>query len=413
MIRVMIVDDIASTRESLQKLLAFEDDIEVCGMAGDGREAIEVARTLDPDIILMDVNMPSMDGIQATEELAHELPTAPVIIMSVQGERDYLRRAMQAGAREFLIKPFSHDELVAAIRRVHQLEEKKGTYAAKLQAAQPPPAAPVGPARSGPGDVYLVFSGKGGVGKTLVACNLAVALASETGLKVALVDLDLQFGDVGVMLNIDHPQSITNLVDAGENIEPEVLDEVLATGPAGVRVLLAPLSPELADLVTADHVRTVMNELRKQFDIVVVDSSSHLAEFNLEVIEMAQRVLVVTSLTIPAIKDAKLTLKILESLNLEPESIKLVVNRVDAIAPFNKETIEGNLRYPVAVQLPHDSRVVGDAMTRGAAFVEIHPEAEISRTVRELVSMLVPTEAGAAAAAAGGGNKRKKGLFGR
>jgi DNA-binding NarL/FixJ family response regulator len=135
MIRLLIVDDIASTRENLQKLLGFEDDIEVIGTAGDGREAVDAAHKLGPDIILMDVNMPLMDGIQATELLAQELPTSPVIIMSVQGERDYLRRAMQAGAREFLIKPFSHDELVAAIRRVYALEQKKGTYLAKQQVA--------------------------------------------------------------------------------------------------------------------------------------------------------------------------------------------------------------------------------------------------------------------------------------
>src|SRR5258708_38108420 len=131
MIRVLIVDDIATTLENLQKLLSFEDDIEVCGTASDGRQAVEEARRLQPDVVLMDVNMPVMDGIQATELMAQEVPASPVIIMSVQGERDYLRRAMQAGAREFLIKPFSGDELIASIRRVHQLEQKKGSYLAK------------------------------------------------------------------------------------------------------------------------------------------------------------------------------------------------------------------------------------------------------------------------------------------
>ena len=129
MIRLLIVDDIASTRDNLRKLLGFEEDIEVIGTAGDGKQGLEEAHRLLPDIVLTDVNMPIMDGIQLTERLAQELPASPVIIMSVQGERDYLRRAMQAGAREYLIKPFSHDELVAAIRRVHQLEEKKGTFA--------------------------------------------------------------------------------------------------------------------------------------------------------------------------------------------------------------------------------------------------------------------------------------------
>jgi pilus assembly protein CpaE len=189
---------------------------------------------------------------------------------------------------------------------------------------------------------------------------------------------------------------------------------VLATGPSGVRVLLAPISPELADLVTADHVRAVIAELRRTFDYVIVDSASHLTEFNLEVIELAQRVLVVTALTIPAIKDAKLTLKVLESLSVDAETIMLVVNRVDGYADFNQESIEQSLRSPVAVQIPHDPRVIGDAITRGLPFVTAHPEAEVSRALRELVARIVPERAMATAAAPEAGDrKRRKGIFGR
>jgi pilus assembly protein CpaE len=410
-IRLLIVDDISSTRDNLQKLLSFEEDIEVAGTASDGREGLEAAHRLQPDIVLTDVNMPVMDGIELTETLASELPTSPVIIMSVQGERDYLRRAMQAGAREFLIKPFSHDELVAAIRRVYQLEQKKGTFLAKTNPAQPDVAA--GPRTGAPGEVILVFSGKGGVGKTLIAANLAVALSEQTGGRIALVDLDLQFGDIGVMFNLDHSRSITELVDGSSGIDDESLREVLALGPAGVRVLLAPISPELADLVTAEHVRAIIAELRRAFDFVVVDSSSHLTEFNLEVIELAQRVLVVTALTIPAIKDAKLTLKVLESLSVDVESTMLVVNRVDGYADFNQESIEQSLRVPVAVQIPHDPRSIGDAITRGVPFVTAHPEAEASRALRELVSRIVPEGAGVAAVPEPADRKRRKGLFGR
>ena len=108
-----------------------------------------------------------------------------------------------------------------------------------------------------------------------------------------------------------------------------MLNEIMAQGPNGVRVLLAPISPELADLITNDHVRMVMAELRKTFDYVIVDTSCHLADFNLEVIESAQHILVVTALTIPAIKDAKLALKVLESLTVDPASVLLVVDRSD------------------------------------------------------------------------------------
>src|ERR1044071_9246069 len=124
-IKVLIVDDIPETRDHLTKLLGFESDVEVVGAAAGGPEAITMATASKPDVVLMDINMPGMDGITATEKLAADVPTAAVIMMSVQGEADYLRRSMLAGAREFLVKPFSSDELTASIRQVWTREKDK------------------------------------------------------------------------------------------------------------------------------------------------------------------------------------------------------------------------------------------------------------------------------------------------
>ena len=133
-IGVVIVDDIADTRENFSKLLMFERDIEVIGMAGSGPEAIEVCRKLRPDVVLMDINMPEMDGIKAAEILSTELPGIGIIMMSVQSEQDYLRRAMLAGAREFLVKPCSGDDLIRSIRHVYRLEASKRALAASVPA---------------------------------------------------------------------------------------------------------------------------------------------------------------------------------------------------------------------------------------------------------------------------------------
>ena len=125
-IAVLIVDDIQETRDHLTKLLGFESDIEVVGAAASGPEALELAQRLHPAIVLMDINMPGMDGIATTEQMAAVEPSASVIMMSVQGEADYLRRSMLAGAREFLVKPFSSDELVSSIRQVQRPREGQG-----------------------------------------------------------------------------------------------------------------------------------------------------------------------------------------------------------------------------------------------------------------------------------------------
>jgi len=379
----------------------------VVAQTGSGSEAVELYRRVKPDVVLMDLRLPGLSGVEAIMAIRKEFPAARFIVVTTYDTDEDIYRAMQAGAREFLIKPFSHDELVAAIRRVYALEQKKGTFLAKTAEVQPPVATS---GRTGPGDVFIVYSGKGGVGKSLLAANLAVALARETDARVGLVDLDLQFGDIGVMLNLDYSRSITDIVDAREHLDREALDDVLAVGPAGIRVLLAPISPELADLVTPEHIRNLFTELRKMCDFIVVDASSHLGEITLQVMEIATRILVVTALTIPAIKNARLTLKVLESLNVDPERVMLIVNRSDGYSDFNKEAIEQNLRVPVAAQIPHDPRAVGEGQNRGTLFVETQPEAEISRAVRELVSRLVPAEQGALA---GGDKKRRRGLFGR
>ncbi|MGH7904916.1 MAG: response regulator, partial [Candidatus Dormibacteraceae bacterium] len=143
---IVIVDDAPRTLDNLKKLLAFETDIEVIGTAVNARSGIEQARALHPDLVLMDVNLPDLDGIRATEILSAELPLTPVVIMSVQEDREYLRRAMQAGAREFLVKPFSADELLAAIRRVNQMEShKRGAPAVGRRGGHPAPISDPGP----------------------------------------------------------------------------------------------------------------------------------------------------------------------------------------------------------------------------------------------------------------------------
>jgi pilus assembly protein CpaE len=418
LIKVLIVDDIPSTLDNLQKLLSFEPDIEVVGTGANGKEGVEQAKKLAPDIVLMDVNMPVVDGIQATETLAQEVPGSPVIIMSVQGERDYLRRAMQSGAREFLIKPFSGDELIASIRRVYQLERKKESFLQKTggPAAGPAAAAPTdgeSGRRGEHGQVYFFYSGKGGVGKSLIAASLAVSMANETKAKVALVDLDLQFGDIGVLLNLDHSQGITDLIENIDHMDPEFIREIMVDGPFGIKVLLTPTSPELADLVTVDHIKRIFGELRKMFDYIIVDSSCHLGEINLEVLDHADKVVVVTSLSIPSIKNTKLALKIFDSLSISPDRVVLLLNKSDAHSEFNKESVEANLRFPIAGQIPNDAKLVINSVNRGNPFVTTHPESEISQRIRELVGKLIPPAPAPAGEAETADKKPRKGLFAR
>ena len=116
-IRVLIVDDIAETRENIRKLLQFESDVEVVGAARSGKEGIQFAHEMDPDVILMDINMPDVDGITATENIRQKMPHIQVVILSVQGDQNYMRRAMLLSRGDpmvFLERPLSLSFLAIA-----------------------------------------------------------------------------------------------------------------------------------------------------------------------------------------------------------------------------------------------------------------------------------------------------------
>ena len=394
-IRVLIVDDIAETRENLRKLLSFDASIEVVGAAASGQEGVKLAREFNPHIVLMDINMPGMDGITATEAIMRELPAIQVVMLSVQGETDYLRRAMLAGARDFLIKPPTGDELMSTIRRVYDM----GRTRAAVMPAQPTvPTAVQAEGRRArrAGKVIAVFSPKGGVGCTTIAVNLAVALQEMVGSKqkVALMDTCVQFGDVGVMLNLQASRSLADLVPHIENLDHDMLNSVLSTHGSGLKVLLAPPHPEAAEsLLTgmsldegrggSSALGTVLALMREEFDIIVVDVWSWVNDLALTVLDSAALIVLVVTPDIPAIKSARLFLEVAGKLNYPMEKIALVVNGVDRRMGIRVDQIEQAM-IPVAAQIPLDQQVVMAAVNHGVPFVQRDPSRPVSQGLMQL-----------------------------
>lgn len=414
-IRVLIVDDIPETREHLAKLLGFETDIEVVGSAASGREAIEKAAALLPDVVLMDINMPDMDGIAATERLTAEVPTAAVVMMSVQGEADYLRRSMLAGAREFLVKPFSSDELTASIRQVYTRErEKQSRIVVQPQAAAgsaPAKQPAAGASQAEPGRIIAVFGPKGGVGRTTLAVNLAVAAATELGQRTCLVDASFQFGDVGVLLNLNPKnKSIADLAPELEAGDPESLETFLINHSAGIRVMLAPPSPEMAELITPAGVKKMLEALQATHDLVVVDCMSSFNETTLAILDLADTVLTMLSLEITSIKNIRLFLEVAEQLGYGPDKVRLVLNRADSSLGIRVADVEHSIGRRVDHTIVSDGRSVVYALNRGVPFFLSNREAQVSQDVLRLASAV----AGSKTAEAGEAGKKaaqKKSLF--
>ena len=390
-IRVVIVDDIPETREHLTRLLGFEDDIEVVGSGGSGAEALDLAAQKSPDVMLLDINMPGMDGIATAEQLAIRAAGTAIIMMSVQGEHDYLRRAMLAGAREFLVKPFSSDELSASIRQVHSREAQKvGRVAAVTQAAK---AASGADDRPPAGRVVTLFSPKGGVGRTTVAVNLAVAAATELGQRVCLIDGSLQFGDIGVLLNLSPKNnSIADVAREMAGDESEALESMLMAHSSGVRALLAPPTPEMAELVTAEHLLRIIAAVRATHDLVVIDAWPWLHDSTLAFLDQSDLILVVMTLEITSIKNARQFLGVIDQLGYPPAKIKLLLNRADSGYGIRMQDVESSLGRKFDHTIASDWRTVIYALNRGVPFVTGAKQARVSEDVVALARAVSGTK---------------------
>lgn len=363
-IRVAIVDDLVETRENVRKLLQFEQDIEVVGQAGTGQEAIDLAQEMKPDVMLMDINMPGIDGISASQRINDLVPRTQIIIMSVQSDSDYLRRAMLAGAKDFLTKPFGGDQLVAAIHRVYT---RRPTYTTTSKRNEDQSESQE-KATGANGKVVVVFSPKGGSGCSTIAINTAISLA-ELNHKTILVDASLQFGDVAVMLNMKPLTSVVDLSTSEDDLDDDLVSSVVQVHASGLDVLMAPPRPEMADVVTTEHMITLIAYLTEIYDYIIIDTSSAINDTSLAIMDAANAILLIAQPNLPSLKNASRFINLTESLDYESRKIWLVINGVADKQSISVKNIANTLKRPVIMTIPEDRETVSIAANRGKPLV--------------------------------------------
>jgi pilus assembly protein CpaE len=381
-IRVLIVDDIAETRENIRRLLQFERDMEVVGGARTGKEALSLTREMQPHVVIMDINMPDMDGISATEAVLKELPNTQIVILSVQNEPDYMRRAMLAGARDFLPKPPSADELVSTIRKVGQRALTQPA-AVPIATAAGTPVAAASPYHALHGKVIVVYSPRGGVGRTMVATNLALALHT-TDTPTVIVDAALQFGDVAACLNLQTRNSLLDLVEQAGELDSELVERIAIHHASGLKVIAAPARPEQAEAVQGAQISKVIRFLATIFQYVVVDTSAALNEAAIGAIDSSDVVILIGAPDLPTIKNLRMFFDLGEALNLTPQKIVLIMNRMDKRYGISAEKVADLLKQPIIAQIPLDDRVVPLSTNNGEPFILQDRTKPIARAILEM-----------------------------
>jgi pilus assembly protein CpaE len=365
-IRVLIVDDHRQTLETITRMLQFEADIHIVGAVGTAREAVQLAREGDPEVVLLDSHLPDMDVVEVITALLQAKPLAEIILLLLDPDPEFIRKAMRSGAADFITKPPPTDKLLKTIREAPDRRQKKLARTGPL--VLPPELLPQPSKPQGQGKLITVYSGKGGVGCTTLATNLALQLHDDHSPAV-LVDANLQYGDALVLLNQPLRFSIGDLVGSTDQLESDLLREILQVHESGLRVLAAPPSPEGASRVSPDDLRKILNFLREEFAFTVVDTASSLDEITLTVLEMADLILTVVTPEITAIKNARHLTDALDALGVRRDRLLAVLNQVGRKDDISTRSVTDHLRLEVAAEIPFDRAVVLHSINRGRPLV--------------------------------------------
>lgn len=364
-IKVLLVDDIPETIKNITRMLKFDAEIEIVGQASEGREALQKVKDLDPDVVVMDINMPDMDGITATQHIRQRYIFTQVIILSVQSDPNYMRRAMRAGAHDFLSKPPMMDELTSVIKRAGKLSEEQRSMAEATLGMQSSKASG-GMAQVLKGKSICIYSPKGGTGVTTVAANLAVALRAKNN-KVCLVDGNNQYGSVPILFSVQSKYTVLDLLTRVEELDPDIISDVMVTHEqSGVDILPAPPRLENAEEVTAESFVALIDYLRRYYHYVVVDTSSYLNELTLSVLESSDINVLMSSIEITSLRNCNSFLLLYRALGYDPSKLMFILNFFDRREHISPDRISESLHQKIELALPLDEKnEVRESVKRG------------------------------------------------
>jgi pilus assembly protein CpaE len=374
---ITVDPDLGSRAET--KRTAQIAHMSVVGEAGYGVEAVTVAREHQCDAFLVSLEEPVALALQTIEQLADAAPGVPTIVYSSLSDAQSVRRAMVAGARDYIIKPLKPEDLSRAIYGVLEQEERKRLR----QDGQTLDAA----AR---GTIITIFGAKGGIGKTTISTNLATTLAKMTGANVCLLDMDTRFGDVAIMMDVAVEASIADVARRIDDIDRDKIRDYLVKHQSGVSILPAPLHPTEWRNMTPQHIEKIVELLAQTHDYVVIDTPGTFNELIATTLELANLILLITSMDIASIKDTALALEMLRAAAVSEDKVKLTINHSTAANSLREEDVSRVLEYEVFWRIPHDLSVSSSTQL-GQPIVIAKPYARVSRSIIDLAHTLTGT----------------------
>ncbi|MEA1902567.1 MAG: AAA family ATPase [Actinomycetota bacterium] len=360
------------------------------------RSLEEASQSIESGTVRMLLLGPTFKDAAHMDEIRTLHNADPALVLMLVAEEitaDLLRQGMRAGVSDVLDTPLDEAKIEEAI-------EQFAHDVLKRQTATPKPQEPE---RSEDGRIITITSAKGGSGKTVLATNLALLLNRVPETKVCLVDADLQFGDVCLVLQLEPRFTMVNAAHELHHLDAELLDSLLTEHPSGLKVLAAPLEPAFADDITTAGLMQMLDVLKENFDYVVVDTASMLDELILSLVEKSDDLLMLVDMDLPSVKNAKLALETLRLLKFSTSNVQLVMNRSNSKAKLDNKEIEGALKMEISAAVPSDA-IVAASVNEGRPVVETDPKSKVAKGFESVAALIV----GKVPDASG-----KSGLFGR
>jgi len=379
-IRALVAVDSTLSRDAVQAALPATDQIEITGVIYGLDESWNALQEAPTDLVVAACKGYSDRTLFFIGGVVKQRPDRPIVVMVEDAESGFVRRVFEAGADDVVILPETPQRVAFAFQKA--IARRQGAAVASGVALAP---------------MVCVLGPKGGTGKTLTSCNLAVALAGM-GKKAALVDLDLQFGDVGLSLGLSPDRTIYDLAKSGGSLDVEKLESYMTPHPSGVRVLMAPTRPDQASFVTIDLLRDVYTTLRTHYDFVIVDTPPGFTPEVISSIDSSSHVCMVGMLDSLSLKNTKLGLETLELMGYDSSRISVVLNRADTRIGISREDVSAIVSRAVDVFVPSD-RDIPKTLTDGIPIVLSEERSEAAAAFRSLAALYVSSTNGSGPAA--------------
>ena len=369
-IDTVVIDPENNSRELILNYLAQIEDINVTQEFNDVLTAMNFITESRPNLIIVDISQKTQMALDIIVKISNTLKNSKIIVLSYDMNSETVIKALRAGAREFLVKPLIENDFILAVEKLKDLILGNINDTTKCK-------------------VITTFSNKGGIGKTAIATNLAVEIANMTKERVALVDLNMQMGDVTTFLDLNPSFDTAYVINNLERIDEGFLLSTLEKyNSSSLYVLADPPDLEQAEVITSENITTLINVLRNVFSYIIIDTTASFDGKTITALDNSDLVLLITIINLPSVRNCQRCFDLFKRLGYTKDKIKIIVNRYMENEEIKVEDVEEVLGHPVYFKIPNNYFTIINSINKGLPVCEINPHSNIAKSFRELAALL-------------------------